>query len=313
VPLGRVGPCFTKLSRNRSAQPIASGRAGEGIDIAVVSSEGCGVAGKRKLADRIEHVAENSGRWTRPYGHSFVRKVNGRERFIEVKTTRFRSSSLHSLRPGNEVNVSERIAETRSSLYRLFKFQRAAPGFFRFTRRFTPSRADLMQCSFLLFQRDAFSSGLLTGMKQVGGSTSLNTRVCTPWPQNFDGGRVVFTIDCAGPSISSTSCLRRRRGTKTRVFQQKGPDVNLVIRSHDGRKHAMTAQVIVCEAKIRGRAARGWRFHDGAPSAAMLPRRCAERRDCLHRLGGIKQYRQNQPAKDTFGICSVNPSVSGRN
>lgn len=74
--------------------------------------------GKRSLADRIENVA----RTKRDHlGYDILSfEENGRERLIEVKTTRF-GSLIPFFATRNEVDVSEKH-ETEYQLYRLFKF-----------------------------------------------------------------------------------------------------------------------------------------------------------------------------------------------
>ena len=78
------------------------------------------VAGKKDLAERIEHVAaqaDNLGFDIKSY------ETNGREKLIEVKTTRFGASTpfFASL---NEVKVSA-ARETDYQLYRLYNFTRS--------------------------------------------------------------------------------------------------------------------------------------------------------------------------------------------
>lgn len=77
-------------------------------------------AGKRKLAERIEHVAATRGDGD---GYDVLSyEETGEERLIEVKTTRRASlTPFHVTR--NEVAVSETQAE-RYHLYRLFRFER---------------------------------------------------------------------------------------------------------------------------------------------------------------------------------------------
>ncbi|HXE42921.1 MAG TPA: DUF3883 domain-containing protein, partial [Candidatus Baltobacteraceae bacterium] len=74
-------------------------------------------AGKKDLANRIEHVAEIGD------GFGFdIRsfETNGRERLIEVKTTRF-GELTPFFASKNEVDVSD-AKENEYQLYRLFKF-----------------------------------------------------------------------------------------------------------------------------------------------------------------------------------------------
>jgi hypothetical protein len=74
--------------------------------------------GKKTLADRIEHVSQTQGDGL---GYDILSfEENGRERLIEVKTTRF-GSLTPFFATRNEVNVSE-TRDSEYQLYRLFKF-----------------------------------------------------------------------------------------------------------------------------------------------------------------------------------------------
>jgi hypothetical protein len=99
-------------ARNRSL-----GRAGEEM-VLQVEHRRLWKAGRRKLADKIEHVAVT---WGDGLGYDILSfERNGRERLIEVKTTQFgRFTPFFATR--NEVNVS---GEQRDvfQLYRLFEF-----------------------------------------------------------------------------------------------------------------------------------------------------------------------------------------------
>lgn len=77
-------------------------------------------AGKRRLADRIEHVSQTRGDGV---GYDVLSyEETGEEKLIEVKTTRRASlTPFHVTR--NELAVSEEEAE-RYHLYRLFRFER---------------------------------------------------------------------------------------------------------------------------------------------------------------------------------------------
>lgn len=75
-------------------------------------------AGKRTLADRVEHVAISRGDGLGYDIQSF--ETDGRERFIEVKTTRF-GQLTPFFASRNEVNVSAAQRDA-FQLYRLFKF-----------------------------------------------------------------------------------------------------------------------------------------------------------------------------------------------
>jgi hypothetical protein len=99
-------------ARNRSL-----GRAGEEL-VLRFEHERLWRAGKKNLADRIEHVVETKGDGLGYDIQSF--EIDGSERLIEVKTTRF-GSLTPFFASRNEVNVSDdRQAEYQ--LYRLFKF-----------------------------------------------------------------------------------------------------------------------------------------------------------------------------------------------
>jgi len=77
-------------------------------------------AGKRKLADRIEHVATTKGDHL---GFDILSyEESGRERLIEVKTTSF-GSLTPFFASRNEVNVSE-ARDSDYRLYRLFDFRK---------------------------------------------------------------------------------------------------------------------------------------------------------------------------------------------
>ena len=75
-------------------------------------------AGKKELANRIEHVADTAGDHLGFDILSF--ETNGRERPIEVKTTRF-GALTPFFASKNEVDVSE-VREGEYHLYRLFNF-----------------------------------------------------------------------------------------------------------------------------------------------------------------------------------------------
>jgi hypothetical protein len=82
-------------------------------------------AGQRSLADRVEHVAQTQGDGLGYDIRSF--EVDGRDRLIEVKTTRF-GSLTPFFASRNEVQVSEEHRD-EYRLYRLFRF-RAEPRLF---------------------------------------------------------------------------------------------------------------------------------------------------------------------------------------
>ena len=99
-------------ARNRSL-----GHAGEEL-IMRYEHQRLWVAGKRKLADQIDHVAASQGDGLGYDIRSF--ETDGRERLIEVKTTRF-GPLTPFFASRNEVSVSEDQRDT-FQLYRLFKF-----------------------------------------------------------------------------------------------------------------------------------------------------------------------------------------------
>ena len=75
-------------------------------------------AGKRELANRIEHVSDTRGDG---FGFDILSfEADGRDRLIEVKTTRFGEFTPFFVSK-NEVNVSK-SRENEYQLYRLFKF-----------------------------------------------------------------------------------------------------------------------------------------------------------------------------------------------
>ena len=77
-------------------------------------------AGKEDLASRIEHVAETQGD---SLGFDILSFENdGRERLIEVKTTRF-GAMTPFFASVNEVDVSE-VRDEQYQIYRLFHFVR---------------------------------------------------------------------------------------------------------------------------------------------------------------------------------------------
>ncbi|MBA3353741.1 MAG: DUF3883 domain-containing protein [Blastocatellia bacterium] len=99
-------------ARNRSL-----GRAGEEL-VLQFEQQRLWAAGKRKLADRIDHVAVSQGDGL---GYDILSfETDGAERLIEVKTTRF-GPLTPFFASRNEVDFS---ADQRDSfqLYRLFKF-----------------------------------------------------------------------------------------------------------------------------------------------------------------------------------------------
>lgn len=81
--------------------------------------------GKRKLADQIEHISKSRGDFMGFDILSF--ETNGREKFIEVKTTKY-SALTRFFASANEVGVSQTHAD-KYQLYRLFNFNKR-PKFF---------------------------------------------------------------------------------------------------------------------------------------------------------------------------------------
>jgi hypothetical protein len=111
-PLLRRKNYLEAEARNRSL-----GRAGEEL-ILRFERERLWRAGEKKLADRIEHVSKTKSDSLGYDIQSF--EIDGRQRLIEVKTTRF-GALTPFFASRNEVTVSDdRQAEYQ--LYRLFKF-----------------------------------------------------------------------------------------------------------------------------------------------------------------------------------------------
>jgi len=122
----RAGP---KLVRRNylelEARNQSLGRAGEEL-VLRFERERLWRAGRRDLANRIEHVAQSQGDHLGFDVLSF--ELGGQERFIEVKTTRF-GALTPFFASRNEVDVSEEH-EVRYQLYRVFNF-RAQPKLFK--------------------------------------------------------------------------------------------------------------------------------------------------------------------------------------
>lgn len=78
-------------------------------------------AGKRALAERIEHVSQSQGDGL---GYDILSfETSGEERFVEVKTTAFaKETPFYATR--NEVSFSEEF-QSQFHLYRLFEFRKA--------------------------------------------------------------------------------------------------------------------------------------------------------------------------------------------
>jgi hypothetical protein len=94
------------------------GRAGEEM-VLRFEHERLWRAGKRALADRIEHVSHTQGDHLGYDIQSF--ETDGRDRLIEVKATRF-GAMTPFFASRNEVNVSE-TREQEYQLYRLYSFR----------------------------------------------------------------------------------------------------------------------------------------------------------------------------------------------
>ena len=102
----------------REARNASLGAAGE-VFVLEVEDRRLREAGKSKLAAKIEHVSVSQGDGL---GYDIVSfETDGRERFIEVKTTSF-GSRTPFFASRSEVAVSEKLAE-QYQLYRVFKFR----------------------------------------------------------------------------------------------------------------------------------------------------------------------------------------------
>ncbi len=108
----------------RDASNRALGRGGEELVLAL-EHERLWTAGHRQLAERVEHVSVVRGDGFGYDIHSF--EVDGADRFIEVKTTRF---GVHTpfFVSANELRVSSELA-TAYRLFRVFRFG-TVPKFF---------------------------------------------------------------------------------------------------------------------------------------------------------------------------------------
>lgn len=114
VPRNPVRRNYLELeARNQSL-----GRAGEEM-VLQFEHERLWRAGQRGLADRVEHVSRTRGDHLGYDVHSF--DVDGRDRRIEVKTTRF-GALTPFFASRNEVGASE-THEDEYQLYRLFNFR----------------------------------------------------------------------------------------------------------------------------------------------------------------------------------------------
>lgn len=112
---GEFPDYHAREARNRSL-----GEAGE-IAVAAFEHRQLWVAGKRKLADRVEHVAKTKGDGLGFDVLSF--EHDGRERLIEVKTSRLAKMTPFFVTK-NEVDVSSYYSAAYH-LYRLYTFDRS--------------------------------------------------------------------------------------------------------------------------------------------------------------------------------------------
>jgi hypothetical protein len=108
----------------REARNASLGRAGE-LLVLEVEHRRLWEAGERALAERIDHVSDSRGDGL---GYDILSfEQSGRERLIEVKTTRF-GAFTPFFASSNEVKVSAEHAD-QYALYRVFEF-RAKPRLF---------------------------------------------------------------------------------------------------------------------------------------------------------------------------------------
>lgn len=109
----------------REASNASLGSAGEAF-VLLVEHMRLWNGGQRALADRIEQVSSSRGDGL---GYDILSfEADGRERLIEVKTTRF-GSMTPFFASRNEVAVSEEESD-RYHLYRVFKFREDPPKIF---------------------------------------------------------------------------------------------------------------------------------------------------------------------------------------
>ena len=109
----------------REARNSSLGLAGE-LFVLQVEHARLSHIGMRRLADRIEHVSKTTGDGL---GYDILSyETDGRERFIEVKTTRY-GQMTPFFTSRNEVEVSVTQA-AQYHLYRVFKFQDRRPKIF---------------------------------------------------------------------------------------------------------------------------------------------------------------------------------------
>ncbi|MEC5398423.1 DUF3883 domain-containing protein [Uliginosibacterium sp. H1] len=103
----------------RESRNTALGKAGEQLALAYEEFR-LRVAGKKKLAERIEHVSETRGDGLGFDILSF--ELNGKERFVEVKTTAF-AKETPFFASRNEVDFAREMTD-QFHLYRLFDFRK---------------------------------------------------------------------------------------------------------------------------------------------------------------------------------------------
>ena len=109
----------------REARNTSLGLAGEQFILRVEHAR-LWDAGERRLADRVEHVAKTQGDGL---GYDIMSyDADGRERLIEVKTTRY-GAMTPFFATRNEVAVSDERA-AQYHVYRVFKFDAAPPKVF---------------------------------------------------------------------------------------------------------------------------------------------------------------------------------------
>lgn len=113
---GQVGINY----HEREAKNRSLGNAGE-LSVMAFEHQRLWKAGRRRLADQVEHSSKVRGDGLGYDIRSF--EEDGRERLIEVKTTRFAELTPFFL-TRNELAVSEHRKESYQ-LYRLFRFDRA--------------------------------------------------------------------------------------------------------------------------------------------------------------------------------------------
>lgn len=104
---------------DREARNRSLGAAGEALVVAFEKYR-LHIAGEKRLSEQVEHVAKTKGDGLGYDVLSF--ETNGRERFIEVKTTAFGKETPFYI-SRNEVEFSKSFSN-QFHLYRLFEFRR---------------------------------------------------------------------------------------------------------------------------------------------------------------------------------------------